>query len=354
MMINSINPLFERIKTVDFRTASAPTLQAIGGLLWTLIYHHADAPLLLSPLRNVVVQHFSEATTTEEQAQWLRTLIHISGDDKENIFADVLDDDTFLMLEARQQEIEQQWQSDIAALSALPLLERMQRLTYFYQQDINALSGGNDDRARTILNTAATCFEQCRTEVVSSRNISTLLPYYHLLRHARPGQRHPSNVSLYAECANLLDILSEGMADDSDAYWPLQEIHWQTRIETQYSGCDRALLPLLSMADPSACAAFSHYFRQWILVPDCSIQADSVNRAFAAEGIARLLSWLDAKRSASISVPPEREIEIWRTIACAMDITYTGADLQDRMEERLCALKGTINVLQDNIQNFSL
>lgn len=344
-MNNNITSLFERIRQVDFQTATTPTLQAIGGLLWMLIYHHADAPSLLSSLHDVAVRRFGSADTAEEQSRWLWVLIHISGGDKENIFADVLDDDEFTALEARQAETERLWlSSDIDTLSALPLLERMQRLTYFYQQDINTLSGGNDDRARTILNTAAVCFEQCRTEVFSSKDISILLPYYHLLCYARPGRSHPSNTSLYTEYATLLDTLSEGMTDDSDVYWPLQEVLWHAHLETQHPYCDRALLPLLSLADPSACMALRRQCHQWMQLPDFSIQTDHINRNFAAEAISRLLSWLDAKQSASIPVPPEREMEIWRTIACAMNITYTGADLQDRMEERLRALKGTISV----------
>ena len=363
MTTTDIHSLFARIRQVDVQTATAPTLQAIGGLLWALIWHHTDAPSLLSQIHDVAVRHFREAATAEEQSQWLRVLIHISGGDRENIFADVLDDDEFLLLEALQQEVEHQWLVAIAdltvpvssPLSALPLMERMQRLTYFYQQDLNILSGGHDEQACAILTAAAACFEQCRTEIFSNghADMSAILFYYHLLRQARPGSNHPRNASLYKAYANLLDTLGDSIKASSDTCWQMQEISWQMRLEAERT-YDRALLPRLSLADPSACAAFRRQCRQWLLTPETSLHADNANRGFAAEGIARLLSWLEAKQSAAIPIPPEREVEIWRTIACATNVTHTGADLQNRMEERLRALKGTISMMHNNAPNVRL
>lgn len=122
-MKNDIALLLERIREVDLSTADADTLQSVGGLLLMLLHSHPDVPLLLSSVYEVVLSHFKEATTMADQSRWLQVLLYINGYDRDTLFCDVLDDDEFELLEARQEEVERWWQSEPHIEESLPLTE---------------------------------------------------------------------------------------------------------------------------------------------------------------------------------------------------------------------------------------
>lgn len=105
-------PLLDGIRQTDFLTADADTLQALGGLLLALtVCRHPQAPQLLSQACAAAVRRFGEATAMAERSRWLQVLLHLHGGDREDLFADVLDDEEFHRLEARQAETER-WQQE--------------------------------------------------------------------------------------------------------------------------------------------------------------------------------------------------------------------------------------------------
>lgn len=108
---SDIRLLMERIRKVDLQSADSVTLQSVGGLLLMLLHSHPSAPSLLSMVHDVAVSRFRDAVGMEDQSRWLHVLLHISGNDRDTLFCDVLDDDDFDMLDFRREEVERWWQA---------------------------------------------------------------------------------------------------------------------------------------------------------------------------------------------------------------------------------------------------
>ena len=109
MLSHDIANLIARICAVDLRSADAATLQSVGGLLSMLLYSHPSAPSLLSSVHEAALMRFKESSTMEEHSQWLRVLMYISNNDRDALFADVLDDAEFQMLDSLLESVES-WQ----------------------------------------------------------------------------------------------------------------------------------------------------------------------------------------------------------------------------------------------------
>ena len=73
------------------------------------LYSHPTAPSLLSSVHEAALVHFKESSTMEKRSQWLCVLMYISNNDRDALFADVLDDAEFQMLDTLLESVER-WQ----------------------------------------------------------------------------------------------------------------------------------------------------------------------------------------------------------------------------------------------------
>ena len=238
-MLHDIKTLMRRIGDTDFLTADAVTLRSVGGLLVALVRRHPAAPRLLSSACEVAVLRFRESAAFEEQSLWLRVLLHLHGGDGENLFADVLDDDEFLFLESRREAVERRWHSAAVTLSSLPLMERMELLSWLCQQDVS---------------TSSESFERCRAEVFGGSHIplQTVLSYYHLLRHARPHDASLENARLHREYTTFLGTLVGGWGEEeSPQWWQHEEVRWLLRLDA-VPRCSEVRIGELTMQFPDA------------------------------------------------------------------------------------------------------
>jgi len=283
-MILDISPIIQRIRETDFATASIAKARAIYGILSVLESWIEDAGDLILQL----LQSQPRGFLHDEQS--------IDGYEA----SDVL------------------W-------ATLPLKERLLRLQAFYQTDIHQLSGGDDQKAHALLETAERTCNQCRQEAFSlcDTHIEEFLLYFHVLCLAHPGYRHPDNVRLYLDYNRYFEALPmESYDEDSDLAWQYREVRWR-RDMLHEQHFDLSLLPRLTFADVEACRQFRLQCYQWMLnldpEYDGTVQMDSRNWAFVSKGVKAVFTWLNAKYANNIPMALDTEATALLTLYCGMN-----------------------------------
>ena len=345
-MILNILPLIAKVRESNLKNLTPAKASAIGGLLQLLCIADDEARKLLYVVREQAVERFRSAGTPAEASEWLLTLLHVCHGDSENLFIDVIDDDEYRMLAAKQSEVEQCWMSEIAPLTDgtahpfedLPLLERLRRLLIFYMHDINALGGGDDEQAFTLLSSASRVFEKCREELFSSfrGDVESYILYYHVLSIMRPDHKCLDDVRHYRQYFHYFDDYFHGTGKDTELAWTEREIrfHHLLALEPHF---DTTALAGLWLATPESLKAFRRQLYLWCLELDpyegSDIQERSARLCFFGKGLSRLASWLHAKQSAGIAVPLVRQADVLRTIVLASLVDIIPSDLSVLLDE---------------------
>ena len=309
-----------------------------------LLYPYAkEIQQLAYDITDLSTRRFAEAETFSQRASWLDALLHFTP--RDYLFCDVYDDAEYERLLAWQEEVEAHWLAGIRPLlegvenpfAGQTLSERLGHLLYFYHQNINALSGGDDERACALLASANREFERCREDLFShnsslithNSNLDSL--YYFVLCAVRPDQTSPDNARHYRQY--FLEFSERYRSEqDEDLCWQFREIeyHHQQALDTHD---DQTALAGLWLARPEACTAFRQQLYRWHLdsAPSAAVSLDEATRqaTYANEGLSRLSSWLLAKQSAGIPVPAERQADLLMTYALARCVGASDCPLGD-------------------------
>ncbi len=334
MILTDVQPLIQQIKQVNFCSVSPVKAQAIGGILHALNGFSAESSELFNALYRVAEERFCNADSHEAQVLWLSALQHMTAYGE--LFTDVFDDVEYKMLVKQQHAIQQRQLDDVKDLidgvtplwRELSLKESLQRLDFFYHQDIHQFSQGDDRKAYAILDAAAVCFERCRESLFlhHDADMETLFLYYHVLCLCHPGYRHPGNVPYYKQYFRTFQDRVDALDRESDLGWQAREVAWHHRLQHEHH-YDLSILSGLSLADSDASSAFRLQCYRWLLdldpEDDDSIQAMHDRHHFVDAGIHRLTTWLDYKWTARIPIPQEQEAETLLTLLCAMKLTFT-------------------------------
>ena len=349
-MLLDIKPLVRDLQGVDLSAASPAVAKAVGGLARLLYPHTDEVRQLLWDVTDLVTEHFASAGTFENRESWLDVLMHFTP--RDFLFCDVCDDGQYQALADRQDEVEARWLEDLRPLldgcphpfDGLPLMARLRRLQTFFRQDINTLSGGDDERACALLASASSEFERCREDIFSPH--SSLIPhnsslithnstlyslYYFVLCAIRPDQSSPDHVQHYRQFFRDFNDRCR-MEQDPDCCWLLREVQWHHRLALD-SHDDQTALAGLWLARPESCAAFRRQLYRWHLeldpYDDFSIGEYSHETGYANEGLRRLASWLTAKQKAGIPIPEGRQADIQMSYGLARQIGAYESVLDD-------------------------
>ncbi len=289
----NLQPMIQLIRQTDFTSASPAKARAIYGILNVLGIWVADGEELMQQL----VQHQSAALQP--------------------------------FMDTSQQST---------------LTSQLSALLSFYQQDIHLQSGGDDQKAHQLLETANRTLEQCHKEAVEhcESEMEAFFLYFHVLCLAHPGYRHPDNVRLYHNYARFFNALPvEDLDPDSDLAWQYREVRWcYDMLHEQHF--DRSLLSGLTFMESEAAEAFRIQCYKWMLFidPDYdgSVQELKQNNIFLTECLHRIYAWLHAKYENHISINAEKETSALLSLYCGINAAINTFPSLDEMETKAYTL----------------